>query len=170
MDETWFDRVFTDPDRVGQSEYLAIYDVAQVFSDDPEMVAGILDEFRAWSSTLLSRMQDQGVLRQAVDGERAYFTPAGAQAKVGRRIRTLVAWSGVPKATTGSVIRADEGANGWTIAIQWDLPTEPRQVGIGEVDGAPYVVITGGKPLVDWFSRNEYERYLEELEDDAKEA
>lgn len=98
--------------------------------------------------------------------EREYFTEAEAKARVGKRIRTQVSWSGVPKDTTGEVIQADEGAYGWTVAIQWDLPVEPKQVSTGEAGGAPFVMIRGGKPLVDWFSKDEYERYLVELEED----
>ena len=39
--------------------------------------------------------------------EREYFSFDEAQAKVGHRIKTLVEFSGVPKDTTGRVIRFD---------------------------------------------------------------
>ena len=39
--------------------------------------------------------------------EQQTFNFDEAQAKVGRKVKTLVEWSGVPKDTTGQVIRAD---------------------------------------------------------------
>ncbi|MFQ5858411.1 MAG: hypothetical protein ACE5LU_22650 [Anaerolineae bacterium] len=66
MSETWFEDVFVDPDRVGQTEYLAIYEVVEVFKDDPQMVASILQEFRGWATTMLTQMQDQDVVRKVV--------------------------------------------------------------------------------------------------------
>ncbi len=77
--------------------------------------------------------------------ERVLFDQATALGKVGRRIRTLVEFSGVPRATTGQVIQADPTGPGYTLAIQWELP-EHR-----------------ARPLVDWFSRSEYERFLVEI-------
>lgn len=77
--------------------------------------------------------------------ERILFDESTALTKVGQRIKTLVEFSGVPRGTLGEVTRADKSGEGYTLAIQWELP-ERR-----------------GKPLVDWFTRNEYERYLEEL-------
>jgi len=74
-----------------------------------------------------------------------YFTRSEAEARVGRRLRSLVAFSGVPQGTTGTVVSADPaGDGGYDLAIRWDLPGRTR-------------------PLVDWFSRDEYERYLEEI-------
>jgi hypothetical protein len=108
--------------------------------------------------------------------EREYFTQEEAEAKVGRRIRTLVPWSGVPEGTLGDVIRADragqskspfgEAVEVYDVAIQWDLPREPLQIRQGVVGDEPVLMITGGKPLVDWFDRLEYERYLDELDDE----
>ncbi|MCZ7625095.1 MAG: hypothetical protein M5R38_04025 [Candidatus Methylomirabilis sp.] len=76
---------------------------------------------------------------------RMLFDERAAFAKVGRRIKSLVEFSGVPKGTHGEVTRADQSGKGYTVAIQWELPERI------------------GKPLVDWFTRDEYERYLEEV-------
>lgn len=105
--------------------------------------------------------------------ERKYFTQEEAETKVGQRIKTLVAWSGVPEGTRGDVIQADragqskppfeEAVEVYNVAVQWDLPREPLQVGTGQVEGEPFLAISGGKPLVDWFSKDEYDEYLEEL-------
>ncbi len=72
------------------------------------------------------------------------FDQATALRKVGQRIRTQMAFSGVPQGTFGQVIQADAKDGGYTLAIQWELPER-------------------AKPLVDWFSRAEYERFLREL-------
>ena len=88
-----------------------------------------------------------------------YFKKAEAEALQGNRIRSMVEFSGVPKDTTGTITGADKtgryaagafmrpgkaGPEGYTVAIQWDLPER-------------------GKPLVDWFSKTEFERYLQTL-------
>lgn len=74
-----------------------------------------------------------------------YFTKTAAEALQGVRIQTTVEFSGVPKATTGTVTRADPaGENRYAVAIQWDLPGR-------------------AKPLTDWFSQTEFEKYLQPL-------
>ena len=105
---------------------------------------------------------------------REYFSQAEAKAKVGQRIQTRVEFSGVPQGTTGRVISADEA--GWAkppfgrgevvydVAIQWDLmQPEPFADLVIPAGAEPYLHIQTGKPLVDWFTRDEYERYLDEL-------
>ncbi len=77
--------------------------------------------------------------------ERTLFDQAEASAKVGQRIRTRVEFSGVPQGATGQVVKADASGAGYTLAIEWDL-AERR-----------------AKPLVDWFTKIEYERLLEEI-------
>lgn len=73
-----------------------------------------------------------------------YFDQETALGKVGTRIKTLVAFSGIAAGTFGQVIQADPTEGGYTLAIQWELPGR-------------------AKPLVDWFSREEYERFLREV-------
>ena len=102
------------------------------------------------------------------------FTKDEAERRVGRRIRTLVGFSGVPKGTTGTVIRADSAgrvkvgdriAEEFDLAVQWDLPAVgPQVIGAGDIGGYPFVTIRGGKPIVDWFTKDEYERYLTEID------
>jgi hypothetical protein len=106
--------------------------------------------------------------------KREYFSQAEAEAKVGQQIRSLVEFSGVPQGTTGLVASADPA--GWTkpatgekaevydVAIQWDLPRPSvfaDRVITGK--GEEYLHIQTGKPLVDWFTKDEYERFLEEV-------
>jgi hypothetical protein len=52
------------------------------------------------------------------------------------------------------------------VAIQWDLPREPLQIRQGLIEGEGVLMITGGRPLVDWFSKSEYEDYLDELDEE----
>jgi hypothetical protein len=74
----------------------------------------------------------------------SYFSRTDAEELLWRRVRTRVEFSGVPKGTTGAVVRVDKGSypEGYTVAIQWDLPNR-------------------AKPLVDWFTRDEYFKFLE---------
>ncbi len=77
-----------------------------------------------------------------------FFTKTEAEAKVGKKIRTLVEFSGVLKGTTGQVLRADpagrEAVEIYDLAIQWSLPTEPPSVASGELAGEPVTVIRSG--------------------------
>ncbi|MCA1852854.1 MAG: hypothetical protein LC647_10790 [Beggiatoa sp.] len=80
------------------------------------------------------------------DEDERHFSQVDAQALLGRCIRTKVEFSGVPAGTAGTVTRTDKGSSpeGYTVAIQWNLPDRPR-------------------PLVDWFTRDEYQSFLEDL-------
>ncbi len=105
---------------------------------------------------------------------RQYFNQTEAEDKVGVRVRTRVEFSGVPEETTGTVISADLA--GWAkppagrerevydVAVQWDLPRPELFADIViPANGEPYLHVQTGKPLVDWFTKDEYERYLDEL-------
>ncbi len=74
------------------------------------------------------------------------FTKAEAEEKIGRTVKTLTDYSGVPKGATGKVSHTDKTTDGWLVGIDWQLAarhfgTEPR-------------------PLRDWFTRSEYNEYL----------
>lgn len=108
------------------------------------------------------------------DEDQEHFSQAEAQAKVGKRIRTRVDFSGVPAGTTGRVVSADpagqakapfgEAVETFDVAIQWDLPRPtPSADLVIPAKGEPYIEIRNGKPLVDWFTKGEYEQYLDEL-------
>ncbi len=105
--------------------------------------------------------------------EHEHFTKVEAEGKVGKKIRTTVAWSGVPKETTGQVVRADaagrvrpsggERVEVYDVGIQWDLPTVPATILHGSSAGEPFTLGGIGKLLVDWFTKSEYEKYIIEL-------
>jgi hypothetical protein len=83
------------------------------------------------------------VKKGGTNATRNYFSGEAARALIGRGIRTLVEFSGVPTGTTGKVIRADPTAD----ADSYNVGIESHR----------------HKPLVDWFSCDEYHRFLEEL-------
>jgi len=96
--------------------------------------------------------------------EQRYFTQAEAESKVGKRVQTRVPFSGVPKGHTGSVISADFAGLSriqeitrpvFDVVIQWDSERKAH----GEIS----ITSQLQKPLVDWFTKEEYERYLDEL-------
>lgn len=77
---------------------------------------------------------------------RYYFGREAAAALIGQRVRALVEFRGVPKGTTGRVVRADPAgsADTYSVGVEWDLPYR-------------------GRPPVDTFSRDEYYTNLEEV-------
>jgi hypothetical protein len=92
--------------------------------------------------------------------ERKNVTQAEAQAKVGKVVRSLQEVASVPQGTLADVIAADpmgtskpmfgEAFQVFDVAVQWRLQEL--------------------KPLVDWFSKEEYEKYLQEVEAEQAEA
>jgi hypothetical protein len=73
-----------------------------------------------------------------------HFTREEAQRKSGTRIRTLREFSGVPKGTEGTVVNMYPSCGFFGLDVQWDLPGR-------------------FKPLVDGFSKWEYETFLQEI-------
>jgi hypothetical protein len=60
-------------------------------------------------------------------------------------------------------VKADDMKDGWDAVIEWDIPMPPPSVMVGEIAGAPVTILTTGDPLQDWFTKSEYEKYLEEI-------
>jgi hypothetical protein len=67
-----------------------------------------------------------------------HFTKEEAEEKIGERVESLVEFSGVPRGTTGRVVRADLAEKGYDLAIEWDLP------------GRSFATVK--RPLTDWFT------------------
>lgn len=78
--------------------------------------------------------------------EDRYFTAAEAQALIGQGLRITIEIFRVPQGTTGAVVCAKEGARGYTVAVKWTQPDRRN-------------------PLIDWFSKGEFERFFECIED-----
>jgi hypothetical protein len=72
------------------------------------------------------------------------FTRAQAQAKVGTRVRTRVAFAGVPEGAIGTITNADRVIDGYDVEVAWG--------GSGR-----------RTPWVDWVTKAEYEARLVEL-------
>jgi hypothetical protein len=72
------------------------------------------------------------------------FTRAEAQAKVGTRVRTRVAFAGVPQGAIGTITGADLVIDGYDVEVTW-----------GRSGRRP--------PWVDWVTKAEYEARLVEL-------
>jgi hypothetical protein len=73
------------------------------------------------------------------------FTRAQAQAKIGKRVLPRVAYAGVPQGAVGTIVRVDRAIDGYDVEVAW--------------------VWSGRRtPWVDWFTREEYEARVTELE------
>src|SRR5919109_3650593 len=72
------------------------------------------------------------------------FTRAEAQAKVGRRVRTRVAFAEVPEGALGTIIRVDRVIDGYDVEVAW--------------------VWSGRRtPWIEWFTKAEYAAHLIEV-------
>lgn len=70
----------------------------------------------------------------------------------------------MPSGTEGTVIEIDQASPvDYSLVTRWDLPTDPLREEHLEIGGEPVLFVSGGKPLVDWFTRDEYERFLREV-------
>lgn len=102
-----------------------------------------------------------------------YFSKDEAFQKVGKIVESLADFADVKKGTTGTVIRADYAGKSkppfgravevYDLAVQWHLKTEGPSAAIIESGGEQYLAVATGKPLVDWFTKDEYQRYLKEI-------
>ncbi len=59
----------------------------------------------------------------------------------------------------------------YDVAIRWDLPRpEPFADLMIPANAEPYIHIRTDEPLVDWFTKDEYERYLDEFTTESDDA
>lgn len=72
------------------------------------------------------------------------FTRAEAQAKVGKQVRTRVAFAGVPEGAVGTIIRADRVIDGYDVEVTWGR-------------------LGRRTPWIDWLTKAEYEARLIEM-------
>ena len=72
------------------------------------------------------------------------FTKAEAQAKVGTRVRTRIAFAGVPQGATGTIIGAERVIDGYDVEVAWGQSGRRT-------------------PWVDWLTKEEYEACLIEM-------
>jgi hypothetical protein len=72
------------------------------------------------------------------------FTRAQAQATVGRRVRTRIAFAEVPAGALGTVVRVDRVIDGYDLEVAWGRPGRST-------------------PWIEWFTKAEYTAYLIEV-------
>jgi hypothetical protein len=68
------------------------------------------------------------------------FTKQDAEALIGRNVRTLADISCVPAGTNGRIVSANEAGNGYDVTVEWE----------------------SGRLAADWFSKDQFEKYLTE--------
>jgi hypothetical protein len=69
----------------------------------------------------------------------------------------------IPQGTTGTVVETDQAfSTAYSLVIRWDAARARREEHLN-AGGETVLFVTGGKPFVDWFSRDEYETYLREV-------
>src|SRR4029434_2105174 len=87
-----------------------------------------------------------------------HFTREEAAEKQGVMVQTHVAIFDIPKGTCGTVVHSATTDDGYSVAIAWQFtPDRPHGHDCGADLDPP------ADPIIDWFTKNEYERYLTEL-------
>jgi hypothetical protein len=72
------------------------------------------------------------------------FLSEEAEELIGKRVQSLIEFSGIPRWTTGTITERYKTCFGhWGIGVTWDKKSA-----------------LGGKPITDGFSKDEYERFL----------
>jgi len=88
----------------------------------------------------------------------SHFTRAEAAEKQGVLVQTHVAIFDIPTGTCGTVVQAAMTEDGYSVAVAWHVtPDQPHDSHV-DTDLTP-----SADPILDWFTKNEYERYLTEL-------
>ena len=119
-----------------------------------------IDTDRHWQPTKFSDIANQG----AHVATREYFNKEEALKKVGKIVETLVTFSGVPKGNTGTVARIyNASKDTYGVDIQWHLKSQKPVVAEGKIGGESFIFVQPNKPLVDGFSKTEYEKFLKEV-------
>jgi hypothetical protein len=87
-----------------------------------------------------------------------HFTREEAVEKQGVMVQTHVSIFEIPKGTCGKVVHFATTDDGYSVAIAWQFTPDrpPDHDRDADLDPPPDTII-------DWFTKNEYERYLTEL-------
>ncbi len=99
----------------------------------------------------------------------AHFGRDEAQQMIGRWVRARVSFPGVPKGTMGKVVQVgaitdSRGQVMYDVGLLWDVVwpgmVSEAPIPAGEAsDNMPCV-----SPMIDWFNKGEYMRYLVEVD------
>jgi hypothetical protein len=93
-----------------------------------------------------------------------HFTREEAAEKHGVIVQTTISIFDVRRGTRGTVVRsAKTPGDGYSVAIEWQrVPDQPHE-------HAPDADTTQpADPIIDWFTKSEYERYLIEITTKSK--
>src|SRR5262249_43711794 len=82
--------------------------------------------------------------KKPMEPQRWHFTEVEAKVKGGTHVRALVGAYDVPQGKIGVVIDAMPAGDGYDVCVEWE--------------------IDGDSVLQDWFTKDEYERFLEEID------
>jgi len=104
---------------------------------DPEALWPELSQIEDWGLEYMLRFEESEGETIQEENEDRFFSPQEGQAKIGQLVKSKEGLFGVPQGTLGRVVSFHQG----TLAVRWAiLPS-----------------------LQDWFSKWEYDRYLEEV-------
>lgn len=93
--------------------------------------------------------------------QETHFTESEARALVGKTFTAAIEFAQVPQGTRGRVVAADHGGLGhWDIVIEWELPRRAPSSRTVELEGEQVTIVDTGKPIRDWFTKDETARYL----------
>ncbi|MEJ7575922.1 MAG: hypothetical protein WKF74_02835 [Pyrinomonadaceae bacterium] len=115
---------------------------------------------RTWTAVLSTRSVGTSEKNERSRIGREYFTDEEAEGKVGERIETLREFSRIPQGTDVKIDQASP--NDYSLIVRWDLPNPLREERL-DIGSEPVPFVSGGKPFIDWFTRDEYDRYLREV-------
>jgi len=80
------------------------------------------------------------------------FGKKEAESKLGTKVRSRIAIDGIPAGVAGHVMQLDEiERNGFDLIVEWSI-------------------LVQGKRQHNWFSRDEYERLIDEIEEAVKDV
>jgi len=97
------------------------------------------------------------------DDTREHYTEREARALVGKTFESLVEFSGVPQGARGKVVDADNAGLGhWDVVIEWDTRRPAPKARALEIEGEHALFVQTGKPLRDWFTKDEMARFMRE--------
>ena len=91
------------------------------------------------------------------------FRKEEAQSKVGKRVETLRELPDVPLGSWGTVVEIDDMGGGeceWDVVIEWDVKVFPPLI----VETPDFTFMRSGKPIRDWYTKDEYEIMLREVD------
>ncbi len=98
--------------------------------------------------------------------EEIHFTKQEALSKIGKNIKIINDYAGMPKNTLGTVLSTKNEEGCWTVVIRWWRPTGVLTSYYDNNNSIWNDILVDKitkKPLIDWFVKSEYEQFFREL-------